>query len=237
LGGKLKKRITKHLMILFSFAVLSLLLNRASASPAATIAVINPETGDNVFEFPPETPIGTTFIANITVFNVENLATWQINITWDGTIFNISKFDNSGDPTKSDIFLPPDNIFGEYADPVGLTVTGSSAFWVVSIKLGAPFETFSGSGTLCQIKFTVIRNDTGLPLSCNIHFVVAGEHAFYTKLIDVEGELIPYTPQDANFTIIPEFHAYILPTLTAATTITAVLLNRKLRLNKRSIKL
>jgi archaellum component FlaF (FlaF/FlaG flagellin family) len=203
----MRKKLVKCLLFLMlTLVVLNINTPPSKAGPT-TIKILDPIEGDTSLTYtktnPPPTapgyPLGYVLI-NVSVFNVVDLTTWQINITWDPTLLKIARVDPSGDPTKSDIFLPPGNIFGEYADPVGLTVTGSSAFWVVSIKLGAPFETFSGSGTLCQIKFNVTKTPTeGENLTTAIHFVVAGEHAFYTKLIDVEGDLISYTPQDGYY--------------------------------------
>ena len=216
------------ILTLVILIVLSIFSSHASAQ-TAEIAIVNSETGSNEFTFPPETPVNSTFLANITVSNVDFLATWQINITWDPELLNIS--------SAEDMILPPDNIFGEYTDPVGLTITSSSVFWVVGIKLEAPFEYVNVTqGTLCQINFTIIKNDTELPLSCNIHFVVAGEHPFYTKLIDLEGELIEYTPIDSSYTIIPELNNILMVSILLMSTAIAVIFSRKKLLKKHLIQ-
>jgi len=182
--------------------ILTLILSActfSSKATATTLKIIDPVDGDTSFTYtitnPPPTesgyPLGYVLV-NVSVFDVANLATWQINITWDPTLLEIA--------VPEDIYLPPDNIFGDYADPVGLTITPSSVYWVVGIKLGAPFSSFTGSGTLCQIKFNVTKTPAeGETLTTLMHFVLAGEYPFYTKLIDPDGNLISYDPVDGNY--------------------------------------
>jgi hypothetical protein len=137
-------------------------------------------------------------LVNVSVFDVLNLAVWQINLTWNPSMLEIAKVHLSGDPSLSDIYFPEDNVFGDYPDPTTPTYTPGMIFWVVGIKATAPFTYFDGSGTLCQIKFNV----TQLPssnLTCDIHFVLEGEHAVYTKLIDEEGDRMSYTSEDGYY--------------------------------------
>jgi hypothetical protein len=98
------------------------------------------------------------------------------------------------------MYVPASNIFGAYADLINNAITESSAFFAVGIKLGAPFTSVSGSGTLCQVKFNITKapaeNET---LYSNIHFVQESEYPMYTQLVDPEANEIPYTPEDGYY--------------------------------------
>ena len=154
------------------------------------IAVINPETGENEFIFPHETPINSTFLANVTVMNASYLAGWQVNITWDPTLLKIN--------STNDVNVPTDNVFGEYALPLGLKITPDSIFWLATI-LDAPTNHVNVTdGTLFQIRFTIIGNGT-VSQSCKIHLVTEGEHPNHTILGNAEAESIPYTTIDGVY--------------------------------------
>ncbi len=159
-----------------------------------TIAIINLETGDNKFIFSRKTPINSTFIANVTVTNCSFLALWGINITWDPTLLEIVNKD-----LNADMYIPSDNVFGAWAESGGHSIGLGMAFFAVNIMYGGSRYVNVTYGTLCQIRFTIIRNDTELPLSCNIHIVVEGENCVYTKLVDFDAYEISYTPQDGTY--------------------------------------
>ena len=175
---------------------------RAATAQTSTLKVLDPIQGDTSITFnntnPPPTapnyPLGYVLV-NITVCDVTNLAAWQINITWNPTLLEIANKALNGD-----MYIPADNVFGSYADPIPPTITVSSAYFMVGIKLGAPFESISGTGTLCQIKFNVTKapaeNET---LSCNIHFTQEGEYPMHTKLVDPDANTIAYTPEDGYY--------------------------------------
>jgi hypothetical protein len=218
-------------MLLLSF-IMAFSIRSVSAQETY-LKIIDSETGESNFSFPPETPINTTFIANITVTDVSMLAVWQINLTWNPSMLEIAKVHLSGDPSLSDIYFPEDNVFGDYPDPTTPTYTPGMIFWVVGIKATAPFEYVDVTyGTLCQIKFTILKNDTGGELSCDMHFVLKGESPVYTKLIDLEGDLISYIPVDGSY-VIPEFPTVILPVLFLITTLLALILRKKTLPEKR----
>jgi len=215
-----KTRIPITVIVLLLSFIIAFSIQSAAAA-TTYLKVIDVRDGDTSFIFPASTPINSTFIANITVTDVYYLATWQINITWDPTLLKINSTD--------DLTIPPDNVFGGYVDgPIGLTIKPSSVFCVAGMELGAPSEYMNGSGTLCQIKFTILKNDTGGPLLCDMHFVLAGENLFYTKLIDPDADLITYTPEDGDY-VIPEFPTAIIPVLFLITTLLASILWKKLR--------
>jgi len=194
IAGLMRRTPTFLTILLVSSAVIGLSVvtfkvHRVIAG-GTIIAVMNSKTGSNEFTFSP-TRINSTFIANVTVMNVLYLAGWQMNMTWDPTLLTIN--------STEDASIPADNIFGQYALPLGLTVTPSSMFWLAVI-LDAPINYVNVTyGTLCQIRFTILRNDTGGPLSCNLHLVMEGEHSNYTLLGNSDAEAIPYTPIDGKY--------------------------------------
>lgn len=190
---RLMRPILLFLLVIGSLSLTSK-LQTANAS-GTTIGVVNPVTGGNEFTFSTATPINSSFIANITVTNVSFLTTWQISMSWDPELLIINR--------TADIIIPPDNIFGAYTELLGLTITDSNVFCVYTIKLGSPFQHVNVTyGTMCQIRFTLIKNDTK-PLSCSIHFLQQDENPFYTKLIDINANLILHTLNDGAYEMLP----------------------------------
>ena len=154
------------------------------------VAVINPETSDNEFIFPHDTPINSSFLANVTVMNASYLAGWQVNMTWDSTLLKIN--------SANDVNIPTDNVFGEHALPLGLKITPDSVFWLATM-LDAPTNHVNvTNGTLFQIRFTSIGNGT-VSRSCKIHLVIEGEHPNHTILGNAEAEPIPYATLDGVY--------------------------------------
>ncbi len=206
-------------MILLSL-IMAFSIKSVSAQDT-TITLINPLSGNSTFAFPEDTPINSTFIANVTVADADFLSAWQINITWDPTLLKINSTD--------DLIIPSDNIFGAYPDPTEPEMTNSSVFWMVGITFGGPDYVNVTSGIVCQLQFTILQNGTG---SCNIHFVIQGENLFYTKLIDYDGELIDYTAEDGAYSI-PEFNMNILVAIFLLMTLCAFAFGRKTLIGKR----
>jgi hypothetical protein len=163
------------------------------------VSVINAVDGTSDFFFPSATPLGTVFTANITVTNVTFLAGWEFRITWDPRLLSIV---NTG--WNQDIIIPSDNVFGSHANVLRPTVDNSSgnAFELAAIGFGGPRYVNVTRGTLCQIKFTILRNGTGrLPLDCGIHIVTSKQPGMNTNIVDTSGSVIPYVPFDAEFAI------------------------------------
>jgi len=154
------------------------------------VEVINPATGDKWFNYtttsPPPTaaeyPLGYV-IANVTVKNVTWLSAWQLRLTWNSSLLEIAK--------DADIYLPADNVFAGYEDPVGLDRGVGYVFWICGIAIGAPWPAYNGSGVLCQIKFNVTMVPSST-LSCDLVLdrVTAG---FYTMLSDPDANEIEDT--------------------------------------------
>jgi len=167
---------------------------RISAGPSTIVAVINPITRDSNFKFSNLT-IGTKFLANITITNVTWLAGWQINITYNPTLLNISN--------SADIFLPSNHIFNGL-DPrtAAKTInnTAGYAMWACAIGPSSPRNHFNGSGTICQIFFTITKTPgEGEKLSCNLILDKVG--MFPTRLVDPDAKDIPFTEQNGYYEI------------------------------------
>jgi len=205
LNLKLKTILSTTLTVMTILSLLAMFPTITFAILDPTVEFLDPVEGDHLLNYTnnalPPTELGYPMgyvLVNVSVLDVVDLATWQINVTWDPTLLEIARVNPSCDPDYSDIYIPTDNIFNGWTDPTGLTVTSSSAFLVCGIKMGAPFDHFDGSGTMCQIKFNITKLPSS-DLSCALHFVLAGEDLFYTKLIDPEAELISYTSEDGQY--------------------------------------
>ena len=184
-------------IILLSLGVMFPMPSVVASSPTTYVSVINPDTGDNTFIFPPETPINSTFLVNMTVTEVENLAGWQLNLTWDPTLLKISK--------TADIYLPPGHIFTDLdARPAGLQIDNvdGEVFWIVAIGPDSPVNNYNGSGVMCQIKFTIKANVTA-PLSCDL--IIDTASIFPTYLLDPDANELPFQKVNGNYDLVPEF--------------------------------
>lgn len=164
-----------------------------SAQGETFVSVVNAVDGTFDFNFTSATPIGTVFTANVTVTDVTFLAGWQLNLTYDATLLNVIGYDQ--------LVMPSDNVFGEYAYFFTPKLRAGMVFWSTAISISAPFDyvNVTGTRTLCQINFTVIKNDESVwtPL----HLVVIGEDPFsYTYIVDYDTvEEIPFTPRDGYY--------------------------------------
>jgi hypothetical protein len=208
-----EKTIRIAALLILGFTAL-FLISPVNALDDTVISAINPETGDSNFVFPSSTPVNSTFLANITITDVTGLAGWQLNLTWDPTLIKIN--------TTDDIYRPTDAIFGATAIEVAKNLKSDKVYWAVSRGIGKPV--FTGSGLLCQIKFTILKNDTEGPLICSIHFDLVSY--FPTKITDSEGDPIAFTPQDGSY-VIPEFATTTLLALFLIITMFAFLLQKK----------
>jgi hypothetical protein len=169
----------------------------------AELKIIDPVTGSSTIRFSnndpaptaPGFPLGFVTV-NVSVFNVSTLAVWQIHIKWNASLLRIEDTALNGDMS-----IPTSNIFGSYPDPTDPAIDNAlgKAFWVVGLKTSGP-SNVSGSGTLCQIRFNVTLLPTPAGnLTTPLHFIVSGEEAFFTKLIDPDSNLIPYNPTDGTY--------------------------------------
>jgi hypothetical protein len=216
---KLKeKRIHIAALLILGF---TMMFSIATVNADSTVvSVINPLDGTTEFILPANTPANTTFMANITITDVEGLGGWQLNLTWDPALLKIAD--------ASHIFRNEGDIFGLTGIEVGRLIEDGMVYWGCSRGVGQ--SAFDGSGTLCQIRFTTVKNGTGEPTLCDLTFDQASP--FPTEIYDILGLTLTYTPQDGSY-IIPEFPTTILIALLLTATLLAFFLQKKNWLNHR----
>ena len=165
------------------------------------VSVINPVDGTAYFNYsnvePPPTEAGYGLgyvIVNVTVTDVSDLAGYLINLTWDPSLLEIAK--------TTDIYLPSGHIL-EDLDPIwmppNINNTVGYLCAVCACGPGAAGATFTGSGTVSQVKFNVTKGPPGLGevFSCDIAFGLAG--TFPTVLKDSDKQPIEFTPEDGYY--------------------------------------
>lgn len=153
-----------------------------------TVAVVNPLTANEEFKiFTNETAVGDTFIANITVTDVVDLYAWQIRLYFNPSIINIT--------TSSDILLPADNVFAGKSPFNASDLRYDNEYLQLSQSLIGLEPPFSGSGVLCQIRFTINQYP---PASGSVaaNLTIANVDTF---LLDVDLNDIPSTKSDGHY--------------------------------------
>ena len=184
-------------LLLSSIAVISPIASVAGVDETY-VSVINPADGTTDFNYtnvdPPPTatdyPLGYV-LANITVTNVADLAGYQVNLTWDPSLLKIA--------SSSDVYLPSDHIF-EGLNPVWVppSIDNTIGYLGAVCARGYGATTFTGSGTMFQVKFNVTKvPGMGETLSCNLAFGLAG--TFPTVLKDHLLSPITFTPQNGYY--------------------------------------
>ena len=154
-----------------------------SVFAATNIEIVNPIDGTHNFSFTTsDKAVGDTFLVNLTVVDVANLASWQTRVTWDPALLeyvNVSIF-------------PSDHVFtglGPILVPPDFSVPGS-----VLAGAAALSGTFTGTGTLAVLTLKIIQGVSGggpTSVTCDITFAGIGTDTF---LLDGGGLDIPFTP-------------------------------------------
>jgi hypothetical protein len=90
--------------------------------------------------------VGEEFIVDIYVNSVENLYTWQIKLYYDETVFRCLE-----------AWLPSDNVFA-YSIPLVPPPMIEGNYTLVGATLMGSEWSFTGCGTLCKIRFKVIKS-------------------------------------------------------------------------------
>ena len=204
-------------LLLSSIAVISPIASVAGVDETY-VSVINPETGNSTFILNPGTPVNTTVVANITVTNVTGLIGWQVNLTWNPNLLYID--------SSSDIYLPSDHIFKDL-NPIWVPPSIDNTVGYLGASCARGFgvsTTFTGSGTMFQVKFTTAKNGTGDPLSCEI--TLGDKGSFPTILRKGPGEAIDFTPQNGYY-YIPEFPTIVFSMLFLIATLIAFTFGKK----------
>lgn len=189
--GRARARLRSYSGFIAAMLFLSILfLTMANdVSPQTSSAKIVVLPVQNTF-YAHQTPPGSVFVINITVDSVTDLASWQVNLTWDPTLLDFSQ-----------IWLPSDHAFsGRSVITPTPDVKNGSVVWGCALASG-PYWTyvsvFSGTGTLCQVELRILPPPRQLPVSCEL--TLANEHVD-TFLLDGQGYDTEFALQNGVFT-------------------------------------
>jgi hypothetical protein len=125
------------------------------------LQVVNPITGDGVFNFTADDKkVGDTFLVNVTVANVQRMVCWQFALQWDSSLLECLN-----------ATVPSDNVFAYWNvsdEPV--IVAGPDLSHRGLVFYGAEITYpdrigFNGSGVLAQVEFKILNKDGQSDLS------------------------------------------------------------------------
>jgi len=91
-------------LLLTTFSSLTSCSTRAQAPDMVEMYIVNPLTGDSIFNVT-NYPIGGTFTVEFYVGNVTGMITWQIHLTYNRTLINYAQ-----------AWFPDDNVFKQAID-------------------------------------------------------------------------------------------------------------------------
>ncbi len=179
---KKERKLLSILVITIIFAVLPPAIN---ATNGARLAII-PQ--NNTF-YSNTTLIYSTFTVNVTVYDVIDLYTWQVNVTYDPTLLDVY-----------DVSLPTDHVF---AGKAHFAVHNIGTGWVFyGGTLLAPESGVNvAEGRLAQIEFEIISEPpTSSQVSCNLAFSKPGGDAgAETWMQNTPGVYIPFTAESGYY--------------------------------------
>jgi hypothetical protein len=234
--AKIARKCLFLIVLVLILSITMALVPRAFCQEAY-VKVINAATGDSDFIFDAETtPVGHEFIANVTIVDVglgdlgvyDDLATWQLNLTFNKDILNIK-----------DIFAPADHVFaGKPTTVFPKDINNALGYVVWGMSIGPPSPPdppsipFNGTGTLCQIKFNITQIPSpGEVLSCNLTIDTISP-LMTSFILDVDVDDIPFTTEHGLY-IIPEFPTIAFLAIFLITTLVAIVFVKKTLLMKR----
>jgi hypothetical protein len=161
--------------------------------------IINVVSADGITTFYTNvTAVGDEITFNVTVVDVEDLQNWQIKLTWNPALLNLT-----------DIWLPNDHVFSPIDIAINPSAPGARAMVYPSPVVGPgyvmwgctyindPYWTFNGTGTLCQVKLKIIRQPYAPQSSCVIGLVNQYDETFILNGIEYD---IPFSIQNATYT-------------------------------------
>jgi len=119
----------------------------------ARLQVVNPITGDGVFNFTShEKSVGDTFLVNVTVANVQRMVGWQFELQWNSTLLECVT-----------ATIPSDNVFAYWNandEPIVIGGPDLSRRGLVIYGAGITYPDrigFNGSGVLAQVEFKILN--------------------------------------------------------------------------------
>jgi hypothetical protein len=141
-------------VLLFGLLLTEILIctSRVKALNLALVKIINPVTGDEWFNFTTNNKtIGDTFLVNVELFNVTNLISFQVRLTWNLTVLSYFSYN-----VPSNAVFPPPQFTGgppPIDPPIDVSVPGQLIY---GYAVGPQQPSFTGDGILFQIEFTII---------------------------------------------------------------------------------
>jgi len=225
LGEKILKKYLKksRLFAILLLGISMMLLISSVKAQTAVISVIDAVNGNDTIILPANTTAGTKFLVNVTIAGVEMLAGWQINITFDSRLLNVT--------AAADMILPANNIYKDL-DPWGPVpdIGDGWVMWARAVGPAAPVDHFNGSGIICQIRFTTMKNGTGDPVQCDLVPTKVG--TFPTELIDPDTTDIEFVVNNGHY-VIPELPITTLLLVFLTITSIAIVLAKKTSMKHR----
>jgi len=198
----MKAKLTKiaALLIAMAFVVSSLPVLKVSAN-STTIEAINPLTGTSEFFFDTNTlGLGDTFMARIIVKNVSQLWQYQILIGYDNNTLNVLEMTYTSD---IDDWVFKGLGATTLIDPP--TINNTAGFVLGGANLNSLTKNFTGTGTLCMIKFQVMKEPArhGEVGPSTIDIINNGTNTkkplFYTFVADPDMIEMAYTDVDGIY--------------------------------------
>jgi len=180
------------LVFLVSILLLSVLTINLSKVRAATQVSVRPTTQTVGQE---GVPLPTSpFAINITVDNVADLFAWQIVLYYNSTILR-----------EVNATLPSGHVFEgkQIVNPDPFIDSDSKGTYIVFGASLYQGPTFSGSGVLCQIKFTCQTNGTSsLKLDITTDPRPGQLEGYFTELLDSNFSQIPFSMVNGQVTVV-----------------------------------
>ncbi len=165
------------LTVIFATAALS-----STIKAADTVLAITPA---KTTYYTHSTPVGTTFKLNVTVYDVLDLYTWQINVTYDTSMLNCTAAS-----------LPADQVFAGktyFAPPV---VLGNGWVFYGATLLGEPAGVDATEGRLAQLTFEIISAPSTGVFRSSVDFSGIGPETF---MQDTPGIDIIFTTESGTY--------------------------------------
>jgi hypothetical protein len=174
---------------------------KAVAPEQAYLNAVNPLTGDQWFNFTTlEKSVDDTFIINITVANVIDLATWQFELHWNSSLL-----------TYANATIPSDSVFGSKT-LISTRDNSTLGMLIFAAAVLDPSQSFTGSGRLAQVELRIVNGVGDCPLS------FAGIHSD-TFLLDGDGIDISFTAVNGHYEYVLGIRDVSVVNLTSTKTI------------------
>lgn len=205
----MNKKIRRVFAIIFLLAVtISLVvipqIHTTQAVGTPTLAVKPPKVQDTALH------VGDKFKINASVANVQDLYAWQIQLTFNASVLNLTS-----------AFYPTDHVFaGKTFMAVSPSIDNVNGRIIFGATLLGNVTGFAGNGTLCQIEFKIKHDgQSGLNFSkpygtrtwlkdSNLILITATATDGYFS------NLLPPLPPPANATVYVDPSRIVDPTLT-----------------------